>query len=79
MAEPLGCLATVLTRIPGGPRPGSVRLLFHGAVDTWLAYAEEAHEPDSAVLVYNIRPGRAVDVMAAPPGSQEPTRPAEGE
>ena len=72
MHQLVGVVATVLVRIPGDERPGSVGVIFDGARDTWLAYADEAFEPGQRVLVYNIRSGRAVDVMRAPVGALGP-------
>lgn len=68
MADPVGAFATVLTRVPGDGRPGSVRLVFQGATDTWLAYSDAPQEAGTTVLVFGVRPGRGVDVMACPPG-----------
>lgn len=62
----VGSRGVVLTRVPGDDRPGSVRLVLDGAVDVWLAYADTPLEPGRAVLVYGVRPGRALDVMADP-------------
>ena len=75
VSELPGAVATVLTRIPGPDRPGSVRLVVDGAVDVWLAYADTACERGSRVLVLGVRPGRALAVMPAPEAVWGPVDP----
>lgn len=52
----------VTTRIPGGDRPGEIRIALRGGSEVFIAYAPEPIAQGERVLVLGRRPGRAVDV-----------------
>jgi hypothetical protein len=56
----------VLLRIPGGDVPGKVSVEVRGSRETFIAYAGEAIETGCAILVFDSRGERKVDVMTAP-------------
>jgi membrane protein implicated in regulation of membrane protease activity len=62
----VGARGTVVVPIPGGSSPGEVRVDVRGSHELLIAYAEEPLEVGRAVLVYNSRGRRDVDVMPDP-------------
>jgi hypothetical protein len=52
----------VTTRIPGGDRPGEIRIALRGGSEVFIAFAPEPIERGERILVLGRRPGRAVDV-----------------
>jgi hypothetical protein len=61
-AEVVGLLAVVTIRVPGGRRPGEIRLFVRGTYENLIAYALEPLDVGRTVSVAASRGGRAVDV-----------------
>jgi len=63
VAEEVGKLGHVVTRIRGGAQPGEVRIAIRGSSEVYLAYSDAPIEQSSPVLVIGSRGGRELDVV----------------
>ncbi|WP_130491854.1 hypothetical protein [Motilibacter rhizosphaerae] len=59
----VGLVGEVVTRVRGGAEPGEVRLLFRGAYETFIAYADVPIARGEGALVASVRHNGAVDVL----------------
>jgi hypothetical protein len=59
----VGCAGTLLVATRGADGPGEVLLKMRGGTEAFLAWSEEPLPRGAAVLVYNSRGDRSVDVM----------------
>jgi hypothetical protein len=59
----VGCTGTLLIATRGADGPGEVLLKMGGGTEAFLAWSEEPLPRGTAVLVYNSRGDRSVDVM----------------
>jgi hypothetical protein len=57
-----GCLGVVTIRIPGGERPGEVRIFARGAYEQHIAYSPESLAVGDQIRVNRSRGARALDV-----------------
>lgn len=62
----VGRRGSVTARIPGGPRPGEIRLVVQGIPHHYLAYCPEPAELGTHVLVIHNRGSLQVDVEPWP-------------
>jgi hypothetical protein len=71
-ASVVGCSGrlTVATRGAGGP--GEVLVSTRGGTEAYLAWSEQPLERGTAVLVFDTRGGRSVDVMEWADSSDDP-------
>ena len=58
----VGCLGVVTIRIPGGERPGEVRIFARGAYEQHIAYSPESLAVGDQIRVSRSRGARALDV-----------------
>jgi hypothetical protein len=65
-SEVVGAIGTVLLTIAGGHVPGKVSVAVRGTRETFIAYADSELTAGSAIVVFNSRGDRQVDVMPAP-------------
>jgi hypothetical protein len=65
-SEVVGAIGTVLLTIAGGQVPGKVSVAVRGTRETFIAYADSELTAGSAIVVFNSRGDRQVDVMPAP-------------
>jgi hypothetical protein len=70
----VGLVGEVVTRVRGGGDPGEVRLLYRGAWETFIAYADEPLDRGAGALVTGLRHGGAVNVLpwTAPSAADQP-------
>ncbi|MGI8715995.1 MAG: hypothetical protein ACR2NR_23005 [Solirubrobacteraceae bacterium] len=59
----IGCAGTLLVATRGADGPGEVLVKTRGGTEAYLAWSEEPLDRGTAVLVFNLRGDRAVDVM----------------
>jgi hypothetical protein len=63
VAEEVGKLGHVVTRIRGGAQPGEVSIAIRGGSEVYLAYSDEPIEQATPILVIASRGGRSLDVV----------------
>jgi hypothetical protein len=61
--SPVGCTGKVIVATRGEAGPGEVLLQIKGGTEAYMAWSEEPLARGTAVLVFNARGGREVDVM----------------
>ena len=61
--SPVGCTGTLIIATRGPEGPGEVLVKQAGGTEAYLAWSEQPLAQDTAVLVFNYRGERAVDVM----------------
>ena len=59
----VGCFGELIVATRGSAGPGEVLVRMRGGTEAYLAWSEEPLPRGTAVLVFNSRGGRAVDVM----------------
>lgn len=69
--EMIGLRGTVTVAICGGATPGEVLLPVGGGTEAYIAYADEPIARGAAVVVYEFRGGRMVEVEALSPQTPE--------
>lgn len=61
--SPVGCSGTLTVATRGPAGPGEVLVKVRGGTEAYLAWSEQPIARGAAVLVFNSRGDRAVDVM----------------
>jgi hypothetical protein len=61
--SPVGQSGTLTVATRGTDGPGEVLVKLHGGTEAYLAWSEQPLAKGAAVLVFNARGERAVDVM----------------
>ena len=61
--SPVGCMGKVIVATRGEAGPGEVLIRIKGGTEAYMAWSEQPLERGAAVLVFNVRGGREVDVM----------------
>lgn len=59
----IGCSGKVVVATRGADGPGEVLVNHRGGTEAYLAWSEQPLERGTAVLVFDVRGGRTVDVM----------------
>lgn len=65
LESPAGRMGQVVTAIPGGTRPGEVRVPIRGGTELFLAYSDSPVEQGASVLIVEDLGGRSVRVFGA--------------
>lgn len=58
----VGATGTLTMGTRGKDGPGEVQLTVRGAIETYIAYSDDPLPRGSIVAVYEVHPGRRVDV-----------------